>query len=153
MKRLSAVALLSLALACGKNPIEPAPTRITALPRTLTTSEQRLIDADNRLAIKLLKQVTTETSDTLPNLFISPLSIAMALGMTYNGAAGTTADAMRTTLELDSMTLAEVNEANRNLVRPSISGRAAVPRRDAHLLRCARSIARFQGSERIANDQ
>jgi len=115
-RRLSAVALLSLALACGRNPVEPAPTRITALPRALTSSEQRLIDADNRLAIKLLKQVTTETSDTLPNLFISPLSIAMALGMTYNGAAGTTADAMRTTLELDSMTLAEVNEANRSLI-------------------------------------
>ena len=80
MKRLSAVALLSLALACGKNPIEPAPTRITALPRTLTTSEQRLIDADNRLAIKLLKQVTTETSDTLPNLFISPTAPSVAGG-------------------------------------------------------------------------
>jgi len=113
----SAVTLLALALACGTNPVEPAPTRITALPRALTSGEQRLIDADNRLAIKLLKQVTTETSDTLPNLFISPLSIAMALGMTYNGAAGTTEAAMRATLELDSMTLAEVNEANRSLIK------------------------------------
>ena len=116
-RRLSAIALLLLSLSCAKEPFEPAPVRITALPRALTAGEQRLIDADNRLALKLLKQVTTETSDTLPNLFISPLSIAMALGMTYNGAAGTTEAAMRATLELDSMSLAEVNEANRSLIK------------------------------------
>ena len=114
--RLFAIALVFLSLSCAKEPFEPAPVRITALPRALTASEQRLIDADNRLALKLLKQVTTETRDTLPNLFISPLSIAMALGMTYNGAAGTTEEAMRATLELDSMTLEEVNEANRSLI-------------------------------------
>ena len=115
--RLFAIALVFLSISCAKEPFEPAPVRITALPRALTAGEQRLIDADNRLAFKLLKQVTTETSDTLPNLFISPLSIAMALGMTYNGAAGTTEEAMRATLELDSMSLAEVNEANRSLIK------------------------------------
>ena len=114
--RLFAIALVFLSISCAKEPFEPAPVRITALPRALTAGEQRLIDADNRLAFKLLQLVTTETSDTLPNLFISPLSIAMALGMTYNGAAGTTEEAMRSTLELDSMTLDEVNDANRSLI-------------------------------------
>ena len=93
-----------------------SPPRISALPRSLTSQEQRLIEADNRFAIKLLKQATAETRDTLPNLFVSPLSVAMALGMTYNGAAGTTEEAMRATLELDGMTLAEVNEANQSLI-------------------------------------
>ena len=114
--RLSAIALVTVSLACGKDPIAPAPAKITALPRPLTTGEQRLIDADNRLAIKLLNQVSVDTRDTLPNLFISPLSVAMALGMTYNGAAGTTEEAMRATLELDGMSLAEINEANRSLI-------------------------------------
>jgi serine protease inhibitor len=117
--RLSAIVLLFLSLACSDptgSRSSPAPTRITALPRALTAGEQRIIEADNRLAIKLLNQVSVDTRDTLPNLFISPLSVAMALGMTYNGAAGTTEEAMRATLELDSMSLAEVNEANRSLI-------------------------------------
>lgn len=104
-----------LAIACT-DPVGPPP-RITALPRALTSEEQRLINADNRFAIKLLRQATADTRDTLPNLFVSPLSVAMALGMAYNGAAGTTEDAMRTTLELDGMSVAEVNESYRSLIK------------------------------------
>lgn len=116
--RLLYPAIGLLVFACANEPAAPeaAPPRITALPRALTASEQRLIDADNRLAIKLVRRLSIETRDTLPNLFISPLSVAMALAMTYNGAAGTTEAAMRTTLELDSMSLVEVNEANRSLI-------------------------------------
>ena len=114
--RLPAIAVGFLTLACARDPISPAPTRITALPRALTSAEQQLIAADNRLAIKLLKQASVETRDTQPNLFVSPLSVAMALSMTYNGAAGTTEAAMRATLELDSLSLDEVNAANRSLI-------------------------------------
>jgi serpin B len=115
--RLPAVALALLAISCSQEPVGSGPApRITALPRALTAPEQRLIQADNRFAIKLLKQANAATRDTLANLFVSPLSVAMALAMTYNGAAGTTEEAMRSTLELDGMTLAEVNEANQSLV-------------------------------------
>ncbi|HET9384347.1 MAG TPA: serpin family protein [Gemmatimonadales bacterium] len=112
--RLSAIGLLSF-LACG-DPTSPAPARITALPRPLTASEQRIVAADNRLAVKLVGQLTAETGDSLRNLFISPLSVAMALAMTYNGAAGTTEEAMRGTLELDGMSVAEVNAAYQGLI-------------------------------------
>ena len=114
--RLPAVLLTLLICACAKDPVSPPPPRITALPRALTPGEQQLIQADNRFAIKLLKQATADTHDTLPNLFVSPLSVAMALAMTYNGAATTTEAAMRSTLELDSMTVGEVNEANQSLI-------------------------------------
>src|SRR5437667_5536546 len=116
--RLIAIAVVLLSLSCAKDPVggSGAPPRITALPRALTSQEQQLIQADNRFAIKLLKQATADTRDTLPNLFVSPLSVAMALAMTYNGAATTTEAAMRSTLELDSMTVGEVNEANQSLI-------------------------------------
>jgi len=116
--RLSAIAVVLLSLSCAKDPVggSGAPPRITALPRALTSQEQELIQADNRFAIGLLKQVTADTRDTLPNLFISPLSVAMALAMTYNGAAGTTEVAMRSTLELDSLSVADVNGAYRGLI-------------------------------------
>ena len=113
--RLTAIALASLVLACTQDPVGPPP-RIMALPRALTVQEQQLIQADNRLAIKLLKQASVDTRDSVPNLFVSPLSVAMALTMTYNGAAGETEAAMRSTLELDSMTLDEVNAANQSLI-------------------------------------
>src|SRR2546430_12390195 len=103
--RLLAIAL-PLAVACSKEPLAPQ-ARITALPRALTAREQQLIQADNRFAIKLLKEANIQTRDTLPNLFVSPLSAAMALAMTYNGAAGTTATAMDTTLELAGMSRSE----------------------------------------------
>src|SRR6266481_519328 len=123
--RLAAFTLAFLVVGCATNPADSPPanpgdsthsTRITALPRALTPQEQRLIDADNRFAIKLLKQASADTRDTLPNLFVSPLSVAMALAMTYNGAAGTTEDAMQSTLELDSMSVAQVNESYRSLI-------------------------------------
>jgi serpin B len=40
----------------------------------------------------------------------------MALGMTYNGAAGTTQQAMQETLELHGMTIDEVNQSYRDLI-------------------------------------
>src|SRR5882672_121215 len=121
MKRVRplVIALVLFTAACapdstGSGPA--APPRITALPRALTSHEQQLIQADNRFAFKLLKQASADTRDTLSNLFVSPLSVAMALAMTYNGAATTTEAAMRATLELDSMTVGEVNEANQSLI-------------------------------------
>jgi len=116
--RLSLIALGLVVAGCAHDPTaSTAPPRITALPRALTAQEQQLIQADNRFAIKLLKELDAETRDTVPNLFISPLSVATALAMTYNGAAGTTADAMRATLELDSMSVGDVNESYRSLIQ------------------------------------
>lgn len=109
----SAAALILIA--CGPEGPVTAPTPITALPRALTSAEQDLIAIDNRFALTLLGQVTAGQAPA-GNLFLSPLSVAMALAMTYNGAAGATADAMRATLGLDGMTVAEVNEAYRGLI-------------------------------------
>src|SRR5437667_9783646 len=95
--RLLAIAL-PLAVACSKEPLGP-PARITALPRALTVREQQLIQADNRFAIKLLKEANTQTRDTLPNLYVSPLAAAMAQSMTYNGAGGKTVTVRATPCE------------------------------------------------------
>ncbi len=50
------------------------------------------------------------------NLFLSPLSVSMALGMGANGARGETLDAMRETLGLGHLTRSEMNEAYRGLL-------------------------------------
>lgn len=46
------------------------------------------------------------------NLFISPTSAAIALAMTYNGAAGETREAMATALGVSGMSLEGLNTAN-----------------------------------------
>lgn len=111
-RRFSLVTLLVAAGACGEGLLQP----IVDLPRQLTVAEEKLVEADNRFAFKLFRQVNIDEEDGA-NVFISPLSVGMALGMTYNGAAGTTRDAMQQTLELQGLTLQEVNESYQSLIR------------------------------------
>jgi serpin B len=63
----------------------------------LSSTEQQNAAADNAFTFNLFKAVqTTNTGGN--NLFISPLSVSMALGMTANGANGGTLDAINQTL-------------------------------------------------------
>ena len=92
-----------------------APRPITALPRTLSAAETGLISADNRFAFSLFGEIARQTSPD-SNLFISPLSAAMALAMAYNGAAGATQAEMQQVLQLDGMTLDDVDQSYRSLI-------------------------------------
>jgi serine protease inhibitor len=87
---------------------------ITELPRQLSVAEGKLIEADNRVAFELFRAVNQLEGDK--NVFISPLSVAMALGMAYNGAAGATQQAMQQTLSLMGMSLQEVNQAYHDVI-------------------------------------
>ena len=91
------------------------PRRITSLPRALTAAENSLVAADNRFAFRVFQQVARQASPD-SNLFLSPLSVAMALAMAYNGAAGTTENEMQSTLELNGMTLDDVDQSYRGLI-------------------------------------
>jgi len=70
--------------------------------------DNRLTAATTRFSFKLYKQVREPRSQ---NTFVSPASVMLALAMTYNGADGTTREAMAKTLEVDGMSLDEVNRA------------------------------------------
>jgi serpin B len=107
---IPAVALLS---ACS-DPSGPSPKSIDALPRQLSVGEQKLIGGSNAFAFDLLKAVNT--ADRPGNVFISPLSASMALGMTMNGAAGTTYDAMHSTLRFSDLSRTDVNESYKSLI-------------------------------------
>jgi len=83
-------------------------------PRQLTAGEEKLVSVDNSFGFKLFKEVNSEDGDK--NVVISPLSISMALGMTVNGAAGETRDAMLKTMELYGLSMDEVNQSYRTLI-------------------------------------
>ena len=87
---------------------------LTALPRELSAAERSVISASNRFAFGLLREV--DRADTASNVFISPLSASMALGMTLNGARGATRDEMRATLGFGTTPMDEVNASYRSLI-------------------------------------
>lgn len=89
-----------------------APT--PGISRDLTPLEKKLVEADEKFGLKLFRQVVQSESNK--NVFISPLSVSMALGMTYNGAAGTTEEAMRHVLEFGDLSSEEINESFQSLI-------------------------------------
>jgi len=87
---------------------------ITGISRDLTALEKELVEADGRFGLKLFREIVREEQDK--NVFISPLSVSMALGMTYNGAAGTTEEAMKNTLEYGDLSPDEINVSFQSLI-------------------------------------
>lgn len=71
--------------------------------------DERLTAASSRFAFKLYNQVLKQQSGK--NTFVSPASVMLALVMTYNGAEGTTREGMARALELEGMSLDEVNRS------------------------------------------
>jgi len=92
---------------------EKPPARIEALPRALTVSEREVITRSNAFAFELLREVYQREDGA--NVFLSPLSASMALGMTLNGAATATFDSMRATLGFAGLTQDEINRSYHDL--------------------------------------
>jgi serpin B len=108
---------LALSAACSDAPSGPggaAQDSLKALPRTLSDGEQQAIAASNRFAFDLFRSVNQRFVDT--NLFISPLSASVALGMTLNGAEGETFEGMRQALRIDERDRSLINDAYRDLI-------------------------------------
>jgi serine protease inhibitor len=76
--------------------------------------DSKLVSANTKFAFDIFKKLLMEDIDE--NIFISPLSISIALAMTYNGAEGTTKDAMAKTLNFGNMTLEDVNQKYSDLI-------------------------------------
>lgn len=76
--------------------------------------DAKLVAADNAFGFDLFHQLLKQDKDK--NVFYSPLSVAFALAMTYNGATGETKRAMERTLKFEGMSHAQLNEASAALM-------------------------------------
>ncbi len=94
---------------CSDNPSDPG-----RIDRELTVAEKELIESDNSFGLKLFRRLVE--ADKESNIFISPLSISMALGMALNGAAGETRLVIQETLELNGLTPEDVNRSYQSLI-------------------------------------
>ncbi|MEM6646303.1 MAG: serpin family protein [Bacteroidota bacterium] len=107
--RLATVLLLLFLSACDTVDTD-APRDL----RPLTATEERLVAADNTFGLNLFRQ--TAATDPDANVFISPLSVSMALGMTLNGAEGETRQEMEATLELAGLDRDAINASYATLM-------------------------------------
>ena len=87
---------------------------LDALPRPLTSGEQKLVASANDFSFALFRQLAAARKDS--NVFASPLSASMALGMTMNGAAGPTFDQMRSALAFGTASEADINAGYKSLI-------------------------------------
>jgi serine protease inhibitor len=102
--------LLATAVSCNTSTVTPPPVSAGELRISAPFADQT-----TQFAFDLAKQVNAQEGPA-KNLFISPLSLHMALGMILNGANGQTAQEIQKTLKLDSQTLAEANATYQNLM-------------------------------------
>jgi serpin B len=74
----------------------------------LSANSAKRVSQDNEFAFDLFKKTLTTSKET--NVFISPLSVSIALGMAWNGANGQTRTEMETALKMSGMTVSDINE-------------------------------------------
>jgi serpin B len=136
---LAATVLLSLLLVqCSERAVTPEPqatrashvvthpvyqahslghtVRVLGLTTRGTHVEENLPASSDGFTLGLFKTIVAEENrDKQKNVFVSPLSVSLALGMAYNGAAGETREAMQRALGLQGMSIEEVNNSYLNL--------------------------------------
>ncbi|MFB2895042.1 serpin family protein [Aerosakkonemataceae cyanobacterium BLCC-F50] len=71
-------------------------------------SYNKLVSANTKFGFNLFSQIVAKNADN--NIFVSPSSVAIALQMTYNGADGSTQQAIAQVLQLQDISLAEINQ-------------------------------------------
>jgi serine protease inhibitor len=85
----------------------------TAAAQPEPTSSAEVAPAINDFGLRLLRTLTDGSG---ANMIVSPLSVSLALAMTYNGASGTTRTAIAETLGVAAISAEQFNRSNRSLL-------------------------------------
>lgn len=98
-----------------KDAVNPEPKQIE-----LDTKSREVVDNTNQFGFDLFQRINGY-EEAGKNVFVSPVSVAVALAMTYNGADGETKTAMQETLKLAGLTAEEINESYKTLLDALLS--------------------------------
>ncbi|QLE57692.1 serpin family protein [Nostoc sp. TCL26-01] len=79
------------------------------LQKKTVMPDTKFVDANNRFGFKLFSEIGLQNTPPTKNIFVSPMSIGTALAIAYNGASGSTQQAMAKTLEFQGISLPEIN--------------------------------------------
>lgn len=100
----------------GCSPLTSESSVVAAHPNTespmskVVIPDTKLVSSNTKFGFKLFSEVLKKNEGA--NVFVSPSSIAFALAMTYNGAEGTTQQAMAKALEYSGLSLQQINSSN-----------------------------------------
>lgn len=88
------------------------PPAVSAAVKSAAAVPPEIVAADNAFGLQVLDTLVGQQAS---NTAISPTSLALALQIVYNGAAGTTRQAMARTLQLGSLATPQLNADNADL--------------------------------------
>ena len=103
--------LLMLVTGCGKE-LNPESLKLSNDVQFGITDYQKISTPNNQLGFQLFGEVSEDNNG---NIFISPISLYMALSMLYNGAEGKTKEEIAKVLHVEGMDVNELNKANASL--------------------------------------
>ena len=110
MKKIILFFVPALLLSCKTQneptPIIPIPKDATAI--SLSAAQQAKVSQDNAFAFDLLRK-TIASNSAEQNIFVSPLSVSIALGMVWNGANADTKTEIESTLKLSGLSADVIN--------------------------------------------
>lgn len=109
-RRLFFALVLAAAACCAR----PAGSTAKTVPNSDPAAVSRLASAANGFGFELFRQLLAKDPDR--NIFISPTSVATALGMTWNGARSETRQVMADVLEISMFSPDDANSANAALL-------------------------------------
>jgi serine protease inhibitor len=95
-------------------PPSSSPPAVAQAKDENTTVDPAIVSADNTFGLNLLNTVIA--IDGGGNTAIAPISAAMALQIAYNGAGGSTQQAMAATLQLNGLSVSQLNSDNAALL-------------------------------------
>ncbi len=93
----------------------PLQSSSDSAPLKLSHDQREIIEADRNFSFRLFKTIV-RSEDVDKNIFISPLSVSFALGMTMNGADGETYEAIQNCLQLQNLSEDQINHAYHDLI-------------------------------------
>ncbi len=110
-----------LSFSCEKNNNnEPGDQNENNLPVSMEKSKQKIISADNAFGLELFEKLV-KNEETEKNVFISPVSVALALAMTYNGAEEETKTQMESALKLSGLSREQINAVYKSLINELVT--------------------------------
>ncbi len=113
----TAILMTATLISCEKN-TTVTPQGFQEIVINKTTAD--IIQSDNEFGLAMFREVISGDPES-DNIFVSPTSIALALAMTYNGAAGETKTAMESALRKVGFTAEEINASYKSLIDALVS--------------------------------
>ncbi len=114
-KHIYLLILLIFALSCEKDNTNKTSDNNDPVEIVLPEKSEEVITASNNFGFDIFRLMLADESPD-KNLFISPTSISLALGMTLNGANNATEDSMICALRMSGLSMDQINATYRDLI-------------------------------------